>query len=159
MGRIISGNGYDGTSNAFRQAGEGALAVHHDPNDARRGDVGVKGNPARDGAPKRLHPVSVHNGMTERQRALAGMGHANASAPDASSANPLDPTTPRPPSFAGGPNYPRTGYNAPRGKQTAVPVHPSMSNKSRYNPDLGAAILAEATCDGDPNHPALYGRK
>ena len=142
MTRIKSGNGHDGASNAFAKSGEPTLAVHHDPNVARRGDVGVKGHIARDGAPKRLHPVSLHNGATERQRALAGMGHANATAPDANPASPLS-KEPQGKAFVG----------------CGVAAHPGMSNTSRHDPDLGRAILAEAMADGDPNHPALYGRK
>src|ERR1700687_4711914 len=95
MSRIKSGNGLDGTSNAFAKPGEGVLIVHHDPNIARaqdrlHGDKSI----ARDGAPKRFHPVSVHNGMTAQQQKMTGMGHPVAGSPDASSANPLDPTTP-----------------------------------------------------------------
>jgi hypothetical protein len=129
MSRIISGNGHDGTSNAFRKGNEPpGLQVHHDPNVARAHDVGVKGNIARDGAPKRMHPVSVHNGMTDRQQALAGMGHANATAPDANPASPLS-KEPQGKAFVGAP----------------IPVKPGMHTPGRdHDPMLGAAILAEA---------------
>jgi hypothetical protein len=79
--RNTTGVGYDGKSNAFARKGEATLAVHHDPNVARQDDHGVKGNLARDGAPKRMHPVSIHNGMTRNQQAgvnVGGMGHGTA---------------------------------------------------------------------------------
>ena len=79
--RITSGVGHDGKSNAFARKGEPTLAVHHDPNVARQDDHGVKGNLPRHGAPKRMHPVSVHNGMQDRQIAgvnLGGLGHGTA---------------------------------------------------------------------------------
>jgi hypothetical protein len=129
MTRIKSGNGHDGISNAFRKAGEPpGLQVHHDPNDARKGDVGVKGNIARDGAPKRMHPVSVHNGMTERQQALKGMQHANATAPDANPASPLS--------------------KEPQGKCLTPPApHPGMKKPTCDLADLGRAVLSEALGD------------
>ena len=79
--RLKAGTGHDGKSRAFAKPGEKSLSVHHDPNEARAGDVGVKGNIARDGAPKALHPVSVHNGMTQHQQGgagIGGQGHATA---------------------------------------------------------------------------------
>jgi hypothetical protein len=55
-------------------------------------------NIARDaGRGKNVHPIKVHGGMTDRQAkgaSLGGMGHPVAGSPDASSANPLDPTAP-----------------------------------------------------------------
>jgi hypothetical protein len=126
MKRITSGTDHSGKSNAFAKPGEATLAVHHDPNEARKGDVGVKGNIARDGAPKRMHPVSVHNGMTERQQALKGMQHANAVAPDA---NPASPLSKEP------------------GRKTFAPVAVSPGMRSRTAPHdaaLGVAILDAA---------------
>lgn len=100
--------GRDGRSRAFAKPGERTLAVHHDPNIARRGDLpdatahamGHRGHPVgavvggktvrapgaldiqpRAGAPKAMHPVSVHNGMHSRQIAgagVGGMGHPGA---------------------------------------------------------------------------------
>jgi hypothetical protein len=131
MARNKIGVGADGSHNAFAKSGEPTLAVHHDPNEARKGDHGVKGNAARDGAPKRMHPVSVHNGMTERQQALAGMQHANAVAPDA---NPASPLTKEP------------------GRKTYAPVAVSPGMRSRtapHDPALGQAILAEAMCNSN----------
>jgi len=87
--RLKSGKAHDGTDNAFARGKEASLAVHHDPNEARAADHGVKGNIARDGALKRLHPVSLHNSATKRQQSMNAMGHANASAPDANPASPL----------------------------------------------------------------------
>ena len=131
MTRSKIGVGADGSHNAFAKSGEPTLAVHHDPNEARKGDHGVKGNIARDGAPKRMHPVSIHNGMTERQQALAGMGHANATAPDANPASPLS-KEPQGKAFIGKP----------------VPATPGMRSRTApHDPNLGAAILAEALCN------------
>lgn len=130
------GNSHDGSHNAFAKPGEPTLKVHHDPNRPRVHDGMVErasGNIARAGAPKKFHPVSIHNGMTERQQALAGMGHANATAPDANPANPLS--------------------KEPQGKDfvgKSVPVVPGMKNRttaahSGVDPQtLGRAILAEA---------------
>lgn len=93
MTRSTIGVGHDGKSNAFARPGEATLATHHEPNLARLGDNAGAGL-ARAGAPKKLQPVSLHNGATEQQRKMTGMGHPVAGAPDASSANPLDPTVP-----------------------------------------------------------------
>lgn len=84
---------------------------------------------------KSYDPVAIHDGMTRQQQAMAGvggMGHPVAGAPDAASANPLDPTVP-------GKNFP------------AVKLMPGM--RSRTSPDLtdnahrdlGALVLASAT--------------
>lgn len=128
MARNKIGVGHDGAHNAFARQGEATLAVHHDPNAARKGDVGVKGNIARDGAPKRMHPVSVHNGMTARQQSLKGMQHANASAPDANPASPLTKEPTGKP-FVGKP----------------VATTPGMRSRTTpHDPALGKAILAEA---------------
>jgi hypothetical protein len=100
--------GHDGRSKAFAKPGERTLAIHHDPNVARRGDkpdatahlMGHRGHPTgavvggrtvrtpgaldiqpRAGAPKAMHPVSIHNGMHSRQIAgagVGGMGHPGA---------------------------------------------------------------------------------
>ncbi len=124
--RLRNGVGHDGKSWAFSKPGEATLEVHHDPNRARLGDSGVKGNIARDGAPKALHPVSIHNGMTERQRSLAGMGHANASAPDANPASPM---------------------NKEPGRKEFPAAKPVIGHRSRNAPHsaaLGDAILQEA---------------
>ena len=91
--------GHDGRSKAFAKPGEPTLLIHHDPNVARTADNMrdvTKSNLARDGAPKRLHPVAYHSGNTRQQIDMAGvggMGHAT-KAPDASAANPLAPTVP-----------------------------------------------------------------
>lgn len=126
MKRITSGTAHDGTSNAFAKPGEATLAIHHDPNLARTGDHGVKGNIARNGALKRMHPVSIHNGMTERQQALQGMGHATAVAPDANPANPMS--------------------KEPQGKRLApVAVSPAMRSRTApHDAALGVAILDAA---------------
>jgi len=86
----------------------------------------VSGNIARDGAPKHVHPVTLHGGMTARQQSLNAMGHATAVAPDANPASPLT--------------------KEPQGKTLApVQAKPGMrSRTSPHDPALGAAILASA---------------
>lgn len=157
--------GHDGRSKAFAQPGEPTLAIHHDPNAPRVHDgmaERASGNIARAGKPKAFHPVSVHNGMTERQRDKLGMGHAIGSAPDASAANPLDTTVP--------------------GK-TFTPAAPVIGHRSRINNDdlhgglpgvnaarasakggnldhrLGAAIMDEALNVADAATRNRYGRE
>ena len=126
------GVGHDGTHNAFAKSGEPVLAVHHDPNIARRADA-MHGDKsiARSGASKKLHPISIHNAMTERQQALKGMQHANAVAPVANPASPLS--------------------KIPAGKPwigKPVPVSPGQRSRTApHNPALGQAILAEAFCN------------
>jgi hypothetical protein len=127
MARNTIGVGLDGKHNAFAKSGEPTLAIHHDPNIARAADA-LHGDKsiARNGAPKRMHPVSVHNGMTERQQALKGMQHANATAPDA---NPASPLSKEP------------------GRKTFAPVQAVPGQRSRtsqHDPAIGAAILASA---------------
>jgi hypothetical protein len=80
-------------------------------------------------------PVPVHPGMTSKQVAgmnAGGLSHPLGSVPDASSANPLDPTV-------------------PRKNLHSVELHPGM--RSRTSPgldtdahkELGRLILASAT--------------
>jgi hypothetical protein len=109
----------------------------------------VPGNIARDGAPKHVHPILAHGGMTSRQLALKGMQHANAVAPDANPASPLSKEPAGKP-FVGKP----------------VPVSPGMRSRTApHNPALGAAILAEAfaassadDCNAHGINPALPSR-
>jgi hypothetical protein len=78
MTRSKIGVGLDGAHNAFARKGEATLAIHHDPGQARRGDMPGEGL-ARNGAPKKLHPVSLHNSATPHQIAgvdAGGQGHA-----------------------------------------------------------------------------------
>jgi len=68
-------------SGFYAKPGTPGLDVHHDPMDARKGDHGVKGNLARDGAAKRLDPVAPHSSTTVRQLAgvgVGGMAHGSA---------------------------------------------------------------------------------
>lgn len=107
-GTSTIGPGHDGRSRAFAKPGEPSLAVHHDPQAARIGDnpdatahaLGHRGHATaavvngktvrapgaidvqpRAGAPKAMHPVSVHNGMHSRQ--IAGMNAGGMSHPTA----------------------------------------------------------------------------
>jgi hypothetical protein len=146
MARNTIGVGLDGKHNAFARKGEATLAVHHDPNEARKGDPGVKGNIARDGAPKRMHPVSIHNGMTERQQTLQGMGHATAL--DSLSGQTVTPgkTNSVPGWGNGGLRSGNPMAHAPASKNLKpVAVTPGMrSRTSQHDPAIGAAILASA---------------
>jgi len=101
--------------------------LSHGLGDAVRGHT-HPGNIARDGAPKRVTPIEVAQGMTRRQQSGFAMGHANASAPDANPASPLA-KIPEGKAFVGKP----------------VQAVPGMrSRTSQHNPALGAAILASA---------------
>lgn len=116
--RITSGVGHDGKSNAFARKGEPTLAVHHDPNIARQDDHGVKGNLARDGAPKRMHPVSVHNGMTVNQQAgvnLGGMRHGTAVISGGAVIGTSAAAVPPVPAH-------RSGFNSPEASQSAKTI-------------------------------------
>jgi hypothetical protein len=127
MKRITTGTDHSGKSNAFARPGEPALAVHHDPNEARKGDVGIAPKFMKPAAKKVMHPVSLHNSATEQQKALTGMGHAMGSAPDANPANPVSKE----------PN-----------RKTFAPVAVSPGMRSRgpqpHDAALGVAILNEA---------------
>lgn len=130
MARSKIGVSADGSHNAFAKSGEPTLAVHHDPNRARAGDKPGAGL-ARSGAPKRLHPVSIHNGMTERQQALQGMGHATAVGPDANPANPMSKEP---------------------GRKEFPAAKPAFGMKQPTSDlgELGAAVLSEAL-NGSPH--------
>ncbi len=101
--------------------------VHHLSHGAGEHVTGHAGkNIATDGAPKHVHAIPIHGGMTERQSALAGMGHANATAPDANPANPL--------------------AKEPQGKRLVpAPVKPGMRSRTMpHSPLLGELIMSEA---------------
>jgi len=138
MARSKIGVGADGSHNAFAKPGEPALAVHHDPNEARKGDHGVKGNIARDGAPKRMHPVSVHNGMTKQQSdaaGLGGMGHATAVIDGGQKLATSAPAAPL-----------QHAYGAVLKNRPCAPVKPGMRSRTARD-DLRAAIMGEAMGD------------
>ena len=105
MARNKIGVGADGSHNAFARKGEPTLAIHHTKRSGtwmarRTGTRRLTGHPAgavvngrtvrragavdiqpRQGAPKRMHPVSIHNGMTRQQidaAGIGGQGHATA---------------------------------------------------------------------------------
>jgi hypothetical protein len=94
----------------------------------------------RNGAPKRptLTPP-VHPGMTPMQQQLKGMGHAIGSAPDASAANPLDPTAP--------------------GKRLTPPRASWGNPGGDWLAKQGARVVDEAIERAEPDHPAKLGRK
>jgi hypothetical protein len=132
MSRSKIGVGADGSHNAFAKAGEPTLAIHHDPNVARatdhlHGDKSI----ARNGAPKRMHPVSVHSGMHRTTGTNDGAPKTEmlSGIPDASSPLACDPTKP--------------------GKTFApVKATPGMrSRTSQHDAALGKAILDSALCN------------
>jgi len=140
MARNTIGVGQDGSHNAFARKGEPTLAVHHDPNEARKGDHGVKGNIARDGAPKRMHPVSVHNGMTRQQSDAAGIGGQGHATAVVSGGQKLATDAPAAPLAH--------AYGAVLKTRPAAQVVPGMrSRTSQHDPAIGAAILASAVCN------------
>ncbi len=97
----------------------------------------VARNIARDGAPKKVSPVAVHDGMTSLQKAgmnIGGQGHATVE--DGGQPGAL-------PHAYGSAAYLKTGK--------AVPVSPGM--RSRVNEDCpqednGREVLAEAVKSG-----------
>jgi hypothetical protein len=100
MGRLKTGTGRDGRSNAFAHGDEPTLGVHHVSHGLGDHVTGhaVPGNIARDGAPKAVHGVPVHNGMKRQQietAGVGGMGHPTAtidggqSIPSSAAAAPL----------------------------------------------------------------------
>lgn len=94
--RLRSGVGHDGKPRALAQPGDKVLATHHTAANVARGmeHQAADGSIARTSSTPKLHlDVPLHSGMTPMQQQLRGMGHAVGSAPDASAANPLDPTT------------------------------------------------------------------
>jgi hypothetical protein len=108
----------------------------------------VPGNLARNGAPKNHHDVPVHGGMTARQTALKGMGHANATAPDA---NPASPVSKEPQGKRLTPVQPVPGQRS-RTTDTLHAGAPGENHaRGKANPpdlkSLGAAVLAEALCN------------
>jgi len=79
MARIKTGTDHSGVSNAFARGNEKRLSVHHAPQEARGGDVGITPPGMKPAAPKKLHPVSLHNSATPHQIAgvdAGGQGHA-----------------------------------------------------------------------------------
>jgi hypothetical protein len=76
MGRLKTGTGADGASNAFARRNEPTLSKHHASHGNGDHVTGhaVPGNVARDGAPKAVHDVPVHNAMKRQQIDTAGVG-------------------------------------------------------------------------------------
>jgi hypothetical protein len=100
--------------------------------------------PRKGSVPKTCNePAPIHGGMSARAQAtagLGGMGHAVGSAPDASAANPLDPT-------------------APEKRLTPVPVTPGMRNRTTvpHDSERGAKVMAEAVESGASKQPKVTG--
>lgn len=113
--------------------GEGAGAARAQEHEQHKGM-----NIARSGAAKHSSVSAIpptHGGMTFNQQVKAGRGgmsHPFAGAPDASSANPMDPTVP--------------GKKLP-----ATKIHPSMSKGAgadQLHRDLGILMLASCKTNG-----------
>jgi hypothetical protein len=143
MGRLKTGIGADGTMNAAARSGEVTHDVHHTPALARGMEAQTHTRATLGKPPKaKGYAVSIHNGMTERQQALKGMQHANATAPDANPASPLS--------------------KEPQGKPfigKSVPPSPGMrSRTSATNLDaLGKAVLAEAFAASSADDRTAHG--
>jgi len=128
----------------------------------------VKGNIARDGAPKRVHDVRIHGGMVRHTadgnyRAFGG-DHASAIDSLSGVIVPAAGNTSTP-------GYGNAGVQSghlfakPPGSKNLKPVPPSFGMRSRSAaPDtdmhaLGAAILDAAFSAGSPDDRAAHGRK
>ncbi len=127
----------------------------------------VKGNIARDGAPKRVHDIKVHGGMVKHTadgsyRAFGG-DHASA-------INSLSGVTVPAARNTSTPGYGNAGVQSGHpfakapGSKNLKPVPPSFGMRSRSaapNTDmhaLGAAILDAAFSVGSPDDKAAHGR-
>ncbi len=133
--RLKAGTGHDGKSRAFAKPGEKSLSVHHDPNAARAGDVGLAPHFMKPAARKALHPVAVHNGMHPRQIAAAGIGgmaHATGYVDEGGTAIPN--------SAAAVPHA--YGNGIPKVREAAPPA---WNNKSRTGP------IAKSLTDPTPH--------
>jgi hypothetical protein len=115
----------------------------HNANPANQTIARASTVPKRSGSPPPIHP-----GMTSKQVAgmnAGGLSHPLGSVPDASSANPLDPTVP--------------GKNL-----QPVKLAPGMRNRTspggtQAHLALGKAIMDEALRGAPGDHPAKLGSK
>jgi hypothetical protein len=127
-----------------------AKIAHHDSHGfgpVRTGHE-TPGNIARDGAPKRVHAINVHDGMRTRAKSGDALGGDHKSAIDAVSGNVVVPGA-----VTTSPGYGNTGVQSghpfakPPASKNIKPVAVSFGQRSRTKPhsaELGAAILAEA---------------
>ncbi len=82
--RNTTGIGPDGKSNASARKGEAILTPHHGPALTRNQEAQQHTRATLGKAPKpKGYEISIHDGMSDRQKALQGMQHANAGAPNA----------------------------------------------------------------------------
>jgi hypothetical protein len=180
--RLKAGTGHDGKSRAFAKGKEPTLSVHHDPNEARRGDLpgapahalGHRGHATgavvdgqtirapgaldiqpRQGKPKAMHPVSLHNSVTARQITGAGrggMGHSSAAVTDGGQVTTTAAAAPMADHYGGA--LPKSGTDAkvswgnrdraddkPHGVLT---YREDTNARHDHNKALGRAILDEA---------------
>lgn len=142
MGRYTAGVDENGKPRALARPGEAILATHHTPAHVARGMEHQKtpNTIAQKSSTAKMHlDVPIYNAMTPMQQQLRGMGHAVGSAPDASAANPLDPTVP--------------------GKRLSPPaIHPSMAGGSRAVTLNAGDVMREAYEAAEPDHPQNLGR-
>jgi hypothetical protein len=127
--RLRTGLDHEGKPRALAQPGDKVLGTHHTAANIARGQEHqqTEDTIARKSSTMKVHlDVPIHSGMTPMQQQLKGMGHAVGSAPDASSANPLDPTAP--------------------GKcEKPLMVHPSMTRQQQTSAIFnGEKVLSEA---------------
>ena len=127
----------------------------------------VKGNIARDGAPKRVHDIKVHGGMVKHTAdgSFRALGGDHASAIDALSGQTVVPGIPTSTAGFGNAGI-QDGHpfaKAPLGKNLK-PVKPSFGMKSQTAApgtdmhELGRAILDAAFSVGSPDDKAAHGR-
>jgi hypothetical protein len=123
----------------------------------------VPGNLARDGAPKRVHTVAVHGGMSKATKsgALALGGH-HASALDSLSGNVVVPGAIQDWPYSG--KVTSNGHplaKAPASKNLKA-VAPSFGQRSRTKPhsaELGEAIMQQAFAGSCSDDCQAHGRK
>lgn len=135
--RNTTGIGPDGKSNALARKGEAILTPHHGPALARNQEAQQHTRATLGKAPKpKGYEISIHDGMSDRQKALQGMQHANAGAPDANPASPLS-KEPAGKAFVG-----KCAPISPGTRSRTNAGHSGMTPD-----DLGSAIMAEAVCN------------
>jgi hypothetical protein len=120
----------------------------------------VPGNIARDGAPKRVHAINVHDGMRTRSKsggdALSGHEASGIDAVSGSAFVPGAITTAPDAGVQSGHPFAK----APGSKNLKTP-EPSFGQRSRtrqHSPELGEAILKQAFEASNADDCAAHGR-
>jgi hypothetical protein len=121
------------------------------------------GNIARDGAPKKVHSVAIHGGMSKQTKSgYVAFGGDHASAIDSLSGNTVPAANMAAPGWGNaGVQSGHPFAKAPASK-VARPTPPSFGQRSRTAPhsaELGAAILQEAFKNSASDDCVAHGRK